>query len=225
MKITSQKTRIGLIDALREVTLKGFPNIKPYADAQIDIETWTPKQVMEKIYTPQPTLYSPNLERIKQLFSEFKQHGVNIFGLEHSIDFEDDEQTQWTLMPPTIEEYNVPLAYQQIHPTLRQHITNEFREYSENQSYAKPVWCICDGSHRIETARQLGKPITLLFIKNTNPQYPYYALPQPYSQVEIITERPEGGSPTKLHILREPHHKNLYRMYPTAGLYTGGVRK
>ena len=55
--------------------------------------------------------------------------------------------------------------------------------------------------------------------------FPYYAAPQPYSKVDVETRRPEFGGQGKVHVLTEPGHKLLYRLFPTGGILSGTVRK
>jgi hypothetical protein len=172
----------------------------------------------------------------------FREKNIDIFSLEGAIDYiaidENGEESNWTLLLPLIE-------FQKVNSTVNGNVTYyniigkdllnliEKEKFVINQDYYKnsdptkkskflPV--ICDGSHRIEAAFQSGKEINVLLVSNIKDGFPYYAVPISYSEVKVLPERTESTS-TKIHVLEEPGHKALYRLFPTAGLYTGGVRK
>ena len=54
--------------------------------------------------------------------------------------------------------------------------------------------------------------------------YPYYAAPQPYSSVNVAQVRDQDGINTKIHVLQDPAHKSLYRLFPSGGIKSGDVR-
>jgi len=97
-----------------------------------------------------------------------------------------------------------------------------FKEYPFNGTHDFNL--VCDGSHRIHSGLEKNISQNVLMISGVKPGFPYYAVPKPYSVVQVENERPEKGANTKTHILDSPAHKLLYRLFPTGGILNGTVR-
>ena len=82
---------------------------------------------------------------------------------------------------------------------------------------------INDGSHRIHYGFE-NNGIIILRASNMTPGFPYYAAPQPYSRVKVVPKRDQAATETKIHVVEEPSHKNLYRLFPSGGIKSGDVR-
>jgi hypothetical protein len=231
---------------LRNVSLRGFPDVKIYGPADISVRTFFPGEILRDIFTPQPTVYTPELEKIGELAQTFASKGINISTLRGGVDYlaEDDKGnvTEWTIIPPVIEM--APLFFQpgrgldfqpfigselrrlmhdndyRQNPELK---TLNYEEYLALTEDSNTVPEICDGSHRIEFARKNGLEQTLLFIDGVTPGFPYYAVPKPYRDVHEEPLRDEDKL-DKTHILTSPGHKQLYRIFPTGGINTGNLR-
>jgi len=230
---------------LREVRLKGFPEIRIYEDADISIRTASPNYIKNTLFTPQPTIYADLLERIDRMVELFIEEGIDIFRLSRGYDYvafdEKEEATNWTIIPPVVEfvpinpdsrglDYSklfrrdlmekIRSLGHRLNPDLKK---LEFKEYKRFQnSHLIPL--ICDGSHRIHSAFGRGIEQNLLFINGPKVGVPYYAAPKPYSSVHVVPTRDDSKS-EKTHVLTEPGHKLLYRLFPSGGLHTGNVRK
>jgi len=237
-----------LNERLRRVQLKGFPEIQIYKDADISIQTFSPEQINETIFTPQPTIYRKGyLDRIDFLGEFFKKKGIDITKLNKGYDYiaidNEGQATQWTLMPPVVEMATIYLTADKrldyapiISEELKQKIEAEghslnpqvqelqFDSYRNMPQGISQVPLICDGSHRIHSALEKQVDQTLLIINGTKAGIPYYAAPQPYDIVHVESERPEDGGKDKIHIITSPGHKNLYRLFPTGGIMSGSVR-
>lgn len=236
-----------LTQKLRNVKLKGFPDINIYKNSKIEIESYTPETIKQNIFTPQPTIYRPNLNRIDQMTKLFADQGIDIFKLKGGVDYiahdENGEQTQWTIIPPVVEIIKTKFTNGKIDYTnfiaeaLKKELENKghklnpelntlkFKEYEKFlnlNTCAIPI--ICDGSHRVHAALEKGLEQHILVIEGQKEGYPYYAAPKPYSEVHVEPERPEGGGHDKTHVLTEPGHKLLYRLFPTGGILSGTLR-
>jgi hypothetical protein len=64
----------------------------------------------------------------------------------------------------------------------------------------------------------------MLFISGMTEGFPYYAVPQPYSNVTLMEKRDDTLPETKIHIVEAPGHKDLYRLFPSGGIMSGEVR-
>lgn len=233
-----------LEERLRKVHLRGFEHIKIYEKSDISLVSMAPEEIIQRVFTPQPSVYNQELKKVSKLAELFQQQGIDIFTLDGGIDYiaidERGEQTEWTLTPPVIESMVLPhypgmgLDYSlRISPELRRMMNDQghrqnpeikqlnFPEYSKNSN--QTILQICDGSHRIESGIRTGKAQNLIVISNTAFGFPYYAAPKPYHLVHEEQERIEEKS-DKTHILTNPAHKLLYRLFPSGGIKSGTIR-
>lgn len=244
------EVRIDEIDErLRDVTLRGFPDVKIYEDSDISIREVTPDWVKEKLFTPQPTIYrKDHLDRIENMACLFFDEGIDIFQLNQGYDYtavdENEGETDWTIIPPVVEFLPVDfgkkgekgLNYSSIigqelrsYMQEKEHRLNselndlDFEEYEQFSGMCS-IPLICDGSHRIHSGLEEDVNQNLLFLSGSKMGFPYYAAPKPYSCVHVESERPEGGGSDKTHIISEPGHKALYRLFPTGNILSGSVR-
>jgi hypothetical protein len=233
-----------LFERLRNVKLKGFPNVKIYANSALRVEQATSERIMGEIFTPQPRVYRDYLDRINKMAELFQEKGIDIFRLNGGVDYtafdEKDEATNWTIIPPVVEVLSIffgrGLDYQpaigsdleksmaqsgsKLNPELEE---LSFKEYPKVLGYHQ-VPIICDGSHRVHSQVEQGKSQNLLFVYSPELGYPYYAAPKPYSLVHVEPTRIDGSKSDKVHVLTEPGHKLLYRLFPTGGILSGEVR-
>ncbi len=237
---------INELDArLRRVQLRGFPNVRAYEKSDITIQRFTPTRIASEVFTPQPSVYAPELKKVEEIAALFQQQGVDIFRLDGGVDYvafdEKGEATEWTVVPPVVEVARIRhlegmgLDFDSfIGPELRAVMREKgYRPNPElgqlnhpeypNTGAATDVLEICDGSHRIEVARRRIINQHVLVIGNTAPGFPYYAAPKPYRLVHVEQVRDEERL-DKTHILTNPGHKTLYRVFPTGGIKSGNIR-
>ncbi|MDO8528889.1 MAG: hypothetical protein Q7S06_03295 [Nanoarchaeota archaeon] len=237
-----------LCSRLRNVSLRGFPNVKIYGNALIDIRPLSPLQVKSELFTPQPSVYTDFLDKISRLAELFSQRGVDIFNLNGGVDYtstdEKGEVTDWTMVPPVVEVFpvffkwvkglNYSLDYSssispevislmkkngfELNPELQD---LDYPEYQKFKGKTQKVSEICDGSHRVEAGVRRGLEQNILFIDSPVWGYPYYAAPKPYSTVHEESDRDKSD---KTHVLTSPGHKLLYRLFPSGGILSGTVR-
>ena len=225
---------------LRKVSLRGFPQVNIYHDANFELIHLTSEDVVQKLYTPQPTVYKTHLEKVNRLAKLFTEKGVDIFNLDKAYDYiataSDGIKTSWTMLPPIVEQWEIPrhpnggfdysnLIGETLSQSLRGQklsINPKILEFPHtNQSGIFDL--INDGSHRIHAGFEKAG-IKVLRIKGMTPGYPYYAIPQPYSTVIIVPQRDEVAIDTKIHVIESPGHKQLYRLFPSGGIMSGNVR-
>lgn len=234
-----------LCSRLRRVSLRGFPDIKIYEDAEINVNTFRPEQVKTDLFIPQPSVYKPELEKVARVEELFLKKGINIFKLNGGVDYialENSQESEWTIIPPVIEVLPIKFGSSkgldylefigeevrkvmegknyQLNPEL-QHL--DFPAYARFRGKKVKVPEICDGSHRIELAVRRSLEQNLLFVDSPKQGFPYYAAPKPYSAIHEEAERIEEKL-DKTHVLTAPGHKILYRLFPSGGINSGNLR-
>ena len=194
-----------LFAKLQQVTLRGG-NAQPYLNARIDLVTLDPN-----ILAPtQRYVITDELKKIEQLRWEIlKEHNRDILGLDgyvkchypatkeqrqsyevggepYSVEFGIRAETTIDIIPPVVEEW-----------------------FSEQ---GKLHLIIADGQHRCFLARQMQRPITVVYVRGIHWGYPYYAYPLPrgWEDVEIRDDIPTDYI-KKFHSVQE--HKKLFRNY------------
>ncbi len=225
---------------LRKVSLRGFPDVKIYEKATFEITKFNSKDIVRKLHTPQPTVYRTHLDKIQDLHRLFKEKGIDILNLNRSYDFsavsKNGETTEWTMLPPVIERFFIPgdtnnkLHYEALLGIdLIKFLDNQNlwlnRDLTElNHTGNTRIYdLINDGSHRIHYGYENGG-IKVLIVEGMTRGYPYYAAPQPYSSVKVVPVRDQDAINTKIHVLQDPAHKSLYRLFPSGGIKSGDVR-
>ena len=229
-----------LENRLRKVSLRGFPNIKIYKNAVFELSTLTSKDIIKKLYTPQPTVYRTHLNRIKVLHDLFKEQGIDILNLNKAYDFisisEGETETEWTILPPIVERFFIPrtpdrkLDYESLIGMEVIELLNKqdlwLNPELQKISYTSKTNMynlINDGSHRIHYGFENGG-IKIITAESMIKGFPYYAAPQPYSSVKIVPERNQKAIEMKVHVLEDPAHKSLYRLFPSGGIKSGDIR-
>ncbi len=235
-----------LEERLRKVSLRGFPNVRAYESSNIMIRTMTPEHIRQQIFTPQPSVYATDLNKISQIAEIFSGFAADIFNLKGGIDYvaydENGEATEWTMIPPVVEVLPIRFGLEKgldysesigdelkrlmqekgysINPELQ---NLDYPEYQKFRGQAKRIPEICDGSHRIELGVRKNLSQNILFMDYVKEGFPYYAAPKPYSCIHEEPERVEEKI-DKTHVLTSPGHKLLYRLFPSGGINSGNVR-
>ena len=234
-----------LSDRIRKIILKGFPKIRIHKNSDIELKEFSPEKIKENIFVSQPRIYRTFLDRINKTAEIFLKHEIDIFKLNGGVDYiaidESGEKTDWTITPPIIELLpikfnNKGLDYSElIGPEIREKINKKgwklnqdllklsFPEYKKFNGI-QLIHEICDGAHRIHAAFEKNINQNLLIIKNREKGFPYYAAPKPYSTVHIEPKRIDGSKSDKIHVIKEPYHKELYSVFPSGGILSGTVR-
>jgi hypothetical protein len=135
-----------------------------YKNATLEIrEQVDPNQLIPA----QRYVLKTDFQRIKALYYLFQQQGIDIFALSEGLFFWYQETGPIPLLPPIVE--------------------------ASVEKNGEIVLLINDGMHRIYTARQLGKRINIILVRNVPIEYPYYAYPlekgwQDVVELEVLTE-------------------------------------
>jgi len=231
---------------LRNVSLRGFPDVKIYGNSDIKILSLKPEEVKEGIFTPQPSVYLPELNKISIVAGLFSDKGIDIFGLNGGVNYEATDEkgevTEWTIIPPVVEVLPIKFGLEKgldYFDSIGEELSGlmlekeyglnseiddlDFPEYEKFRGNVAKIPEICDGSHRIEFGVRKGSNQNILFIDNVTSGFPYYAAPKPYSAVHEEPERIEELL-DKTHVLTSPGHKLLYRLFPSGGINSGNVR-
>lgn len=243
-----------LEEKIKQVPLRGIARldgepVRVYQNAQLKISTLTPEDLRQRVFTGQPMVYQTHLDFLAQLEKmTLEKTGERITQLTQCmnltsrfVDEAGEEQTsRWTLIPPVVEENTYPLdgmvegklRYDEfnIHLPADLRVNAELGEYTFGSRRYKVVFpIICDGIHRIYLAYQRNEPVTVAYLSGVLEGFPYYAHPKPFEQCTVVPSHdhehdPEYAALHKVHVLEGEGAKRLYRLFPAAGLYTGGVR-
>ncbi len=224
---------------LKKVSLRGFPHVKIYEHATFEPVFLTPAEIEGNLYTSQPYVYQNDLDRLERLSLLFKEKGVDIFNLDRGYDFigrTQSDETLWTMIPPIVERLYIPqdefgrfnyepLFSNELKETLiRERLGIDEGVFFLSYSSLNGIFdLINDGMHRIHYGYLTGG-VRILRIEGMTFGYPYYAAPQSYSSVRVISEKDEETTGMKVHVLRSPGHKLLYRLFPTGDIHSGDVR-
>ncbi len=228
-----------LENRLRNVRLKGFPEVKIYGNAHFECLFLMPEEIMNSLHTPQPAIYQPHLNRIGSLAELFAKKGIDIMNLENAYDFsawsESGAETQWTMLPPIVETFSIPrhgdgtfnyspLIGDELSQALAQNNLGINPEAAMMHTKCSGKYSLInDGSHRIHYGFQ-NHGIKVIRVSGMTPGFPYYAVPQPYSSVNVRDKRDDTAIETKIHVVDSPGHKLLYRLFPSGGIMSGQVR-
>ena len=155
-----------LLSRLRRTRLQGFGRPFIYENAELNIvEAVDP----HKLAPAQRFVLTSGIEAIETLADEFRQRGIDIFGLRGGIVFSTEETSEAIpFIPPIIEESAEPDG--------------------------RIVWLINDGIHRVYAAMKLGRKLNIVLARNVPSEYPYYAyaLPNGWDDVTEFAELQEG---------------------------------
>ncbi len=229
-----------LENRLRKVTLRGFPNVKIYEDAKIELIELARDEIQSQLHTPQLRVYRDYLDRIALLAELFKKQGVDILRLDKAYDFVATSgskvETEWTMLPPVIERFFIPRNGEKLNyaDILGREVIAKLKQDNlwlnpeldslVHTSTSGTYDLINDGAHRIYFGFE-NEGIRILRISNITPGFPYYAAPQRY-EVKVFPTREEALKfpETKIHVVQEPAHKSLYRVFSAGGIKSGDVR-
>ncbi len=226
---------------LRNVSLRGFPDVKIYGEAEFEFVFLKPEQIERELHTPQPSIYQTHLDKINSLYELFMHQSIDIFNLNEAYDFiatsESRTKTEWTMLPPIVERFYIPktkdrmfdyssLIGKELTQRLKQEGLGVNSEILQVPHTSKDGWFneINDGSHRVHSAFQKNLGIKIIRVSNLKHGFPYYAVPQHYSHIRLHETRDDSAIETKIHVVDAPGHKHLYRLFPSGGIKSGDVR-
>jgi hypothetical protein len=227
---------------LRKVKLMGFPEVAIYEQAQFESVFMTPGEISDHLLTPQTRVYRDHLNKVAQLHRLFSAHGINILKLDRAYDFlataSNGEQTEWTMLPPIVERFVLPRTHDDrldYAPLIGQQLQGALTSKGlginpailemAHPSSSDIIDLVNDGMHRVHYGLENGG-IRVLRVRGMTPGFPYYAVPQSYHDVKVFATRAEALRlpETKVHIVQDPAHKELYRNFPSGGIMSGTVR-
>ena len=185
-ELISQST---LFARLKSTRLLGYGQPTIYAKAHFTLQKAVDPN---KLVPAQQYVLASDFYTIERLYQTFLQYSIDIFALTGGLLF-------WREEPETgLAEGPIPLTPPIIEESL--------------EPDGRPVLLISDGMHRVYTARQLGKQINVILVRNVPIEYPYYAYPLPKGWAEVVElqELPEGFQKK---VYREKNYKELFRNY------------
>lgn len=172
-----------LLDRLRAVRLRGFPDVRPYADARLELRSVDPATLSP----PQRYVLRDGVQTMHDLRAALAPHDLDPFALDGGA-FITVDGDRIPVIPPIVEESHEP-------------------------GRDTPVDVIADGLHRVYAARTLGLPITVIIARDLPRDHPYYALalPDGWSGVAELAALPDGFQ--KKTYRNPDNYKSLFRQY------------
>ncbi|HEC64131.1 MAG TPA: hypothetical protein ENI23_02425 [bacterium] len=208
IKIISRSTTKELIDQVRKVPLLEDKDVFVYKDSNISIKDF----YADELNIPKLTFIKSNLGRIKRLRENFlDQHKLDILQLDSILTYRDEKRKVWTMIPPIVELVTKNVNYI---PRNKKELDPD-REFKDIR-----MTVLGDGAHRGYVARELGLRLKVIFVSGADPNYPYYAYPNDWSEAEIVSSA-ESKSKRKFFVWEDKY--KLYRNF--GAISTGGVRK
>lgn len=226
---------------LRNMSLRGFPDVKIYENATFEYKFFNSSQIVNELHTPQLRVYRTHLNKLEQLNKLFLEKRINILNLDYAYDYvafdSQGNQTEWTILPPVTETFEIPknskgqmdyssLIGSKLSKSLKEKGLGFNQEVLDlpYPNSGEPLDLINDGSHRIHYGFE-NSGIKILNVSGVTPGFPYYAAPQKY-KIKVFNTRDEALTEpeTKVHIVEAPGHKDLYRLFPSGGIMSGSVR-
>jgi hypothetical protein len=172
-----------LLRRLRDVRLRGFPDVAPYAGARLELRRAVDPKTLAP---PQRYVLREGVQTMHDLRAALAPHGLDPFALDGGAYVTIDGE-RIPVVPPIIEESLEPDG--------------------------RTVDVIADGLHRVYAARQLGLPITVVVARGLLREHPYYALalPEGWSGVAELDALPDGFQ--KKTYRNPDNYKSLFRQY------------
>ncbi len=182
------------VQALREVPIVGNHTIFPYKHAMIESRIVG----FDTVYPISLYLLRHHLDmqhRLRELF--LKGYGIDTLDLNGGnpgVTFQlQGEKETWHMGPPIVE--------------------------ISKADGGKPI--LLDGEHRFMIARELKKPIRVIWIDNIPKEYPPVSLPVTWGDVQILSEVPSEQAKRKYRPTPHPHY---YFYRDLSSVASGGIR-
>lgn len=196
-KVTKQSEK-KLIEKLYNISLMKNPEIKPYQNTLISLE----KIAISSLSPTQRYIMKTELEKVKKLYQELKNHNTDLFNLNGyaTIYLEEHPDFPIDVLPIIIEE--------SIEKNGNIHLI------------------VNDGMHRCYTALELNIIPQVIYVRGVDTDnYPYYAYPLKHgwkNKFDFLDIIPKNY--TKKHYRREDY-SYLYRNFNSQFNNTSGMRK
>ena len=173
-----------LLGALRETPLRGQADLRPYANATLELTA----PLRTDLLTPaQRYVLLPRVRAMIALRRALLAHGVDLFALDGGLHMRTSADPEETIpvTPPVVEESSEPDG--------------------------RTVLLVNDGLHRVFAARTLGLPISVVLVRGVSSEHPYYAyaLPGGWSDVSELEELPDDYQ--KKNYRQPDRYKALFR--------------
>lgn len=172
-----------LLAGLRAVRLRGFPDVAPYADADLRIVRVDP----DALAPPQRYVLRDGVRTMLDLRAALAPHGLDPLALDDGGAYVTIDGERIPVIPPVVEESHEPDG--------------------------RIVDVVADGLHRVYAARRLGLPVTVVLARGLPREHPYYALalPDGWAGVAELDALPDGFQ--KKTYRNPGNYKSLFRQY------------
>lgn len=172
-----------LLARLRDVRLRGFPDVAVYAGAELSIEAVDP----DTLAPPQRYVLREGVRTMHDMRAALTPHGLDPLALDDGGAYVTVDGERIPVVPPIVEESHEPDG--------------------------RTVDVIADGLHRVYAARRLGLPITVVRARGLPREHPYYALalPDGWAGVQELDALPDGFQ--KKTYRNPDNYKSLFRQY------------
>ena len=135
------------------------------------------------------------------------KQGIDTLMLDCLLKLKNEEGQEFGLMPPVVEVQ-----------TRRVRYVPGKGELSHEGTYEIQVPVINDGLHRFMLARLVGKPVRVIHIARSDPEFPFYAHPNEWSRVRVVDRVPATKEEKKLY-----SREDCYALYRDFGVLGCGA--
>lgn len=174
-----------------------------YSDAKITFRTVFPDELNPTTYY----LLKKNLAFQRDLRAHLiDTEAIDPFALSEAVELENtDTREVWTLTPPIIEVSEERVSFH-----------GKEGDICYEDQFRVKLLVINDGAHRAYLARELNVPVTIVHIHGVDSRYPFYALPNGWERVRVVSEVPKTMAEKKAY--RRTDSYELYRNFGVLGL-------
>lgn len=172
-----------------------------YEKAHIELRTVMPEELCASGFY----LVEKNLVFQRILQEALSKQGYDTLHLRGGLEIENGVGEIWRLIPPVVEVMHEDIQ----HVNARGDI-----DYSGKPTRAA-AHIINDGMHRVAIARERQTSVNVIHVSGIPEEYPYYALPNSWSEVKIFTDVPKTKAEKKFY--RRIDCYALYRDFDVLG--------
>lgn len=116
------------------------------------------------------------------------QHGLDTLTLTELLRFRTEDGQEFGLMPPVVEVQRRRVRY----------IPAE-GELSHEGTFEIKIPLVNDGLHRFMIAREVGSRVSVVYVVGSDPEFPFYAHPNSWSDVKLVDGVPKTKAEKKLY--------------------------
>lgn len=165
-----------------------------YENANIELRTVNPEELAASSFY----LVQKSTDFQRSLHDQLLKVGYDTLHLKGGLEIKNDVGEIWRLIPPVVEVMHEDVS----HMNTRGDI-----DYAGKPAKVA-VHIVNDGMHRAALARDIHSSVNVIHVSGIPAEYPYYALPNGWDQVQTFTDVPKTKEEKKFY-----RRKDCYALY------------